>query len=332
MSKPGEREKPEAFTRAFPDYSSKDVEMQDVAPEGVGVPSQKHFIVAIDFGTTFSTVSFVALKDRRPSPHIEPEQVYVIDNYPEGPHDHGLSRQEVPTESWYPKRPPRRDPTGYESIGVEAKFAIDDQSEDDESRVVRHDLQEQNGHIEPTSDPMDEEADDENSQKYFWGYEVQKQLQYPDTNRDQRRRVARSKLLLDSSQRTARIRQELSGTLQELRKRRLIKHDMDVIADFLEHLFRHTREQLTESYEFHDADSLEFVLCVPVIWTQKACRKMQTAMAEAIGRSGFGRAENGSIDNLFIVSEPEAAAARVLADSRETIMVCSCVYGVMMVG
>jgi hypothetical protein len=64
---------------------------------------------------------------------------------------------------------------------------------------------------------------------------------------------------------------------------------------------------------------LETILCVPAIWSQKACRDMQTAMAIAMGQAGFPGVdvEDNNIDNLFIVSEPEAAAAFVLADSRD---------------
>jgi hypothetical protein len=48
---------------------------------------------------------------------------------------------------------------------------------------------------------------------------------------------------------------------------------------------------------------------------------MQIAMATAISRSGLGKVDSGSVDNLFIVSEPEAAAACVLADSTQRVKV-----------
>jgi hypothetical protein len=184
-------------------------------------------------------------------------------------------------------------------------------------------------HVDIPADPVDdeeggeeeEEADDETSREYFWGYGVQKQLQYPDSNRAKIRRIARSKLLLDTSPYTATIRAQLKPSLDQLKKLKVIKEDTDVIADFLEHLFQHTKGQLTRSHGFHDACSIEFVLCVPAIWTQKACRIMQTAMATAISKSRFGKVDSGSVDNLFIVSEPEAAAACVLAESGQSILV-----------
>ncbi len=45
---------------------------------------------------------------------------------------------------------------------------------------------------------------------------------------------------------------------------------------------------------------------------------MQTALTKAIQRAGFDgvNVQNNSIENLFIVSEPEAAAAYVLASER----------------
>jgi len=49
---------------------------------------------------------------------------------------------------------------------------------------------------------------------------------------------------------------------------------------------------------------------------------MQTAMATGIEKSGFGTVQSGSIDNLFIVSEPEAAASCVLEGATD-IMVLS---------
>jgi hypothetical protein len=311
--------KPVAFIRAASGFSSIDVQMED--PEVEGSQSRKHFTVAIDFGTTFSLVSFIALGSAEPAQHIDPDQIESIDCYPAGPLDSGYApRKEVPTESWYPKTASRNHSIGDGRLGLEDGLAFEELSGDDETQS-QHGGHDQNGNGDMDIDAIQEDSDDESSRDYFWGYEVQKQLQYPDTNRDQRRRVARSKLLLDSSDHTARIREQLSGTLQELKKRRLITQDTDVIADFLERLFRHTKERLTRCYDFQDSCSVEFVLCVPAIWTRKACRKMQTAMEKAIARSGFGNMSGGSIDNLFIVTEPEAAATHVLEGPHHNIMV-----------
>jgi hypothetical protein len=47
---------------------------------------------------------------------------------------------------------------------------------------------------------------------------------------------------------------------------------------------------------------------------------MQKNMERAISESGFGSVENDSVDNLFIVSEPEAAAAYVLASTNVVLV------------
>ena len=323
MLNSSDQDRPEAFIGANSDQASQDVDMEDVDPEVAQEAVSKHFTVAIDFGTTFSSVSFIALESPETKRRIHPNQICSIEQYPYAPSLYYEQRREVPTESWYPKIAPRNDISDDELPDMSPKLTPNDSSGDDIDRD-QHGTPEETIQIDAPSDPAEEEgeeADDESSREYFWGYGVQKQLQYPDTNRAQSRRIARSKLLLDVSPHTDTIRTLLRPSLEQLKRLKVIRQDTDVIADFLEHLFRHTKAQLTRSHGFHDACSIEFVLCVPAIWTQKGCRAMQTAMAAAISRSGFGNVASGSVDNLFIVSEPEAAAACVLADSAQRILV-----------
>jgi hypothetical protein len=324
---------PEAFLAVHPDQASEDVEMEDVDHEANQEGLSKHFTVAIDFGTTFSSVSFIALESVDTKRRIHPNQICSIEQFPYAPSLYYEQRREVPTESWYPRIAPRNEVRDDEPPEASPELTPDDSSEDD-SDLDQHDTPRASSHTCGPTSPVDdeieegeekeEESDDENSREYFWGYGVQKQLQYPDTNRAQSRRIARSKLLLDESPHTDAIRAQLVPSLEQLKRLKIIGKETavtDVIADFLEHLFRHTKAQLTRSHGFHDACSIEFVLCVPAIWTQSACRRMQTAMATAISRSGFGKVDSGSVDNLFIVSEPEAAAACVLADSTQRVKV-----------
>lgn len=308
---------PEAFIRAYPN----DVQMGDAGPENDGDPPK--FTVAIDFGTTFSLVSFIALGRNEQNRRIVPDQVESIDRFPDAPGGSYEDRREVPTESWYPKTALRKETIDFDpfNIDIDSDGDTTDDEESGNENHIEQPMQGVTGHIDIHADPITEEVNEEDSGKYFWGYGVQKQLEFPDIDRDQSRRIARSKLLLDTSPRTKRIRDDLRGTLKDLKDRGLIKQDADVIADFLEHLFKHTKDRLETSYNFHAGCPVEFVLCVPAIWTQKACRTMQTAMAVAISRSGFGNLDSGSVDNLFIVSEPEAAAARVLAGPN-ALLVC----------
>ena len=318
---PADREVSVASTRTaqddsvIRDESSMEVQMVDIGTPFEGVPGDKYFTVSIDFGTTFSSVSFIALPMDEPNLFVHPEAIQSIINYPDEP-SQGLrdKRREVPTESWYPSNP-------LGEVQNEPGNTLMTDSNEDPNEDAHEDGGWNNSCVQHGHSDADDEVDDDDSKDFFWGYGVQRQLEFPDSNRNQNRRVARSKLLLDSSRHTEDVRDELRPTLRRLKNRKLIKNDEDVIADYLEHLFRHTKEQLTTYHGFSDSCPLEFVLCVPAIWTQKACRTMQTAMETAIRKSEFGSVQNGSVEDLFIVSEPEAASAYVLAYTNE-IQVC----------
>lgn len=292
------------------DIHVDNTQMEEVAPG-------KRFIVAIDFGTTFSSISFVALPrdtqdDETLNPHSYHDQIQSIINFPEEPRL-GLmeSRKEVPTEIWYPKQ----EYLDHSLIDV-ARNGSESPPTDD-TDVHMHDVVD-NGD-RGVEEEAEDDDDDENKDTY-WGYQVQTQLQYPDTNRNQNRRMARFKLLLDESEVTQKIRVDLEPNLKLLKKRKIIKDREDVIADYLKYLFAHAKDELTQNHEFTNDCPVEFVLCVPPIWTPNACRIMQKNMERAIRESGFGSVENDCVDNLFIVSEPEAAAAYVLA-STTTVLV-----------
>ncbi|KAK9560596.1 hypothetical protein V6Z88_001326 [Aspergillus fumigatus] len=124
-------------------------------------------------------------------------------------------------------------------------------------------------------------------------------------------------LLLDKTDYTRELREQLQATAENLAELGIINDSMDLIVDFLSHLLAHTKAQLISLHMFNDNDSVEWVLCVPVVWRRRAVRKMQDALIEASRRSLFGRTISNSVENLYIVSKPEAAAAHVLASTRE---------------
>jgi hypothetical protein len=298
--------------------SSVDIEMSDAGAQPRGPISENRFIVAIDFGTTFSSVSFIALSreagaDEELNSYIYLDQIQSIINYPDEPRL-GLQakRKEVPTEIWYPKHA-YMDHSLLEARNRPTDITIDDL---DDNQIHNRD---QDPDEDVDMEPEDE-ADDEENKDTFWGYEVQKQLRFPDTNRNQNRRMSRFKLLLDESDLTQKVRDDLEPNWKELTRRKIIKHKEDVIAHYLKYLFSHAKEELIKGHGFSDACPVEFVLCVPPIWTPKACRIMQTNMEKAIRASEFGSVENDSVDNLFIVSEPEAAAAYVLASTTAVLV------------
>ena len=102
------------------------------------------------------------------------------------------------------------------------------------------------------------------------------------------------------------MRAELDPILRRLKRKKIVKENEDVIADYLARLFMHTKARLEEEGVISDATPIEHVLTVPAIWTAEACRKMQKAMAIAMEQAKFG-----AVENLFLVSEPEAAASYV---------------------
>jgi molecular chaperone DnaK (HSP70) len=108
------------------------------------------------------------------------------------------------------------------------------------------------------------------------------------------------------------VRNELDPILRRLKRRKIIKENEDVIADYLARLFMHAKAQLKEEGFISDATPIEHVLTVPAIWTADACRKMQKAMTVAIEQAKFG-----TVEDLFLVSEPEAAATYVLGQCKK---------------
>lgn len=287
----------------------------------IPVSPKKHFIVAVDFGTTFSSVSIYCQRDGQSD--IDPSQINSIGNYPGIRSTWSQGPSEVPTQSWYPRNMSHRE-------SLENEINIVDEDDSDEAHVVGDDEQMtdshvQNGdhddssHIDRGEDVMDVEDDeygfgddDLTFERYYWGYEVSKILAANDTHREQSRYIIRSKLLLDDSKHTKHIRKQLSTTVKELRARKIIRDDTDIIANFLAHLLGHTKSQIEYQYGYNQDSSIEFVLCIPVVWTEKARRRMQSAMIRGLRESEFIENSNHKAPNLFIVTEPEAASTLVL--------------------
>lgn len=279
--------------------------------------NESTFVVATDFGTTFSSVAFT----KRDLCMAEPQ---IIFNYPGDPRTNGKPSFEVPTESWYPDIANYRefvDETIMTSPDEEdGGNILDDDDDSDEllpyMRSEEHSDDQEDGHLgqDPEISVRETVEYMENGNEplnFLWGYETQDvetqaMMRFPGVNRSQFKRIARSKLMLDDSEKTQKVRDKLRPILNQLKRRGIITKDEDVIADYLSRLFLHAKEELLK-HGFSDSDSVEHVLCVPNVWSSRACRTMQRAMETAICRSGLG-----SLDNLFIVAEPEAAATFVL--------------------
>lgn len=281
-------------------------------------PNTRHFVVAVDFGTTFSSVAYVGYTHSNQRRRIGFQQVEFVDRYPDHPYGN-FTCHDVPTEIWYSQKIAR--PIHHDRGDFEHQTLADDVSSGDNDDDASDTEASSDGTSEPDqlfSAPLN---GDNKPASLFWGYGVQDQLKEADYDADHSRRLSRFKLMLDESPHTANVRNTLSETCKTLKKMRLIEEDTDIIADYLEQLFLHTKKRLIESEGYTDASTVEFVLCIPAIWEAKASRKMQVAMGRAITNSGLGKLQNGSVDNLFLVSEPEAAAACVLASEKTRLKV-----------
>jgi hypothetical protein len=279
--------------------------------------SESSFVVATDFGTTFSSMAFA----KRHRGQVDPKVIY---NYPVDPRTNGKPSFEVPTESCYP------DIANYREFGDHSMMTpldeddggniLDDDDDTDEllpyvqSEEHSDGQEEEDLGEEPETYVRETVERTENGNElldFLWGYETQDiktqaMLLFPGVDRSQLKRISRSKLMLDDSIKTQQARDKLRPILSQLKRRGIIRNDEDVIADYLSRLFMHAKEELLKD-GLSESDSIEHVLCVPNAWSSKACRTMQRAMETAICRSGLG-----SLDNLFIVAEPEAAATFVL--------------------
>lgn len=285
----------------------------------------KRLIIAVDFGTTYSAVSYTVVEGADPVHYLNIDRIRSIQNFPDD-YNWGANalKCEVPTEVIYPLD---RDFREKEKLNATNQEAEQDESSPDNnggpvggSQVDDFERLAIFGQI--GSCDADEMSLDE-STSFRWGYGAHEAWGLPATHSSPKNMaLSRFKLLLDNSPMTEAVRSDLRPTLDRLKRLKIINGPHHVIVDFLTYLLRHTKSELKMA-GFDNSYSKEMVLCVPAIWSQKACRDMQTALALAMRQADFEGVdvENNSIENLFIVSEPEAAAAYVLGkESDVTVM------------
>ncbi|CZR60755.1 related to hsp70 protein [Phialocephala subalpina] len=282
-----------------------DTDFRDTETRLDPAPQAITFIVATDFGTRFSSVAFKKCQPGR-LPWSQ-DTIQSISNYPDDPMTGGKKSFVVPTESWYANNAVAGNlATKVTSDSLDDQFLKDlydtsDNEKDQTFQALR------SGHKDtPATDDVCS-VSTESMQTFFWGYATQTKLLSPDFDQCRFTRISRLKVLLDATNTTSFARDNLRPILKKLKKSRAIKKDEDIITDYLTQLFLHTKEQLTTLHGFSSSSPLEHVLCVPNIWSPKACRIMQASTEIAIRESGLG-----TMENLFLVSENEAAAAFVL--------------------
>ncbi|OJJ45229.1 hypothetical protein ASPZODRAFT_548791 [Penicilliopsis zonata CBS 506.65] len=282
----------------------------------------KRWLLAIDFGTTFSSLAFAVLHPGDRPLGFTANDVHCITDFPDAQISSGGKRNEVPSQSWYPmlncasnnKTSSSSSNTTYidlENSDYDSGFEV----QSDESGTEDGFSPDTNYRERPAVPQRWRRAFSlEDKRNYFWGFSVDKELQYGDQERRGHKRISRSKLLLDTSEHTEALRNDLRTTLSNLEESRIIVNDLDVIEDYLTVLLHHAKIELTHRHGLCTEDTIELVLCVPVVWTRSACRSMQTSITNAAFRSQL--VEPKGLKEIYVVSEPEAATAQVLSVPR----------------
>ncbi|KAF9888242.1 hypothetical protein FE257_008811 [Aspergillus nanangensis] len=288
---------------------------QTDVPSEINSVHSRRFVVGLDFGTTFSSVSVACVQRTHDGKdvEVEPSDIWSVCNYPEAPSSWHDNRTDVPTEALYPRGAPHREPI----VHLDMTYGEQSSSPREASENAPGGQRDSGmGNFNGDADFM--EIDDPLGD-YYWGYEVQKEIEISEMPQQNLQRITRFKLLLDNGQLTEQIRAELTPTVDRLQEKKVIgdNRETDIIADFLERLFQHTKDQLKARHGYMHGEPVEFALCIPVIWTRKACRKMHRAMTAALHRTEFITQRFYDVGDLFIVPEPEAASAYVLAHSMD---------------
>ncbi|PVI00853.1 hypothetical protein DM02DRAFT_671732 [Periconia macrospinosa] len=277
-------------------------------------------IIAVDFGTTYSSVGYVALpRDVYPQ-DVGVHQVKCIGNYPnyQPPPGELNFRKDVPTELWYEyekattqtpiangmQYEPNLESDEDEYVSSEDDVSVEEPPEFDESSILN------------THEGGKPKKNRKTPSIQHWGFGVQDKLNTNNIPSDEARPLTRFKLLLDDKKSTEKIRGELQSILNALKKNKIIREEKEIFTHYLTHLLRHTKDELWKSDELHDNTTVQFVLCVPAKWPLNGCRVMQTAFEEAVEEAGFGEQARNSAFDLFMISEPEAAAECILAEAR----------------
>jgi hypothetical protein len=185
------------------------------------------FKVAIDFGTTFTTVAYVVPGFNQKNLH----DILTIKKFPKDPLPSHDGRQ-VPTESWYPNRP------GRGRKRKQRDTSVIQSTEDADGEAMDHD------DIFATNSDNPLSYDNTVCAGYLHGFEVQDNLGRPipdSPNYSRDRRVSRMKLLLDNSPLTEKLREELKSVLDGLKRDNTIKKNEDVIRDYLAVILLHTK-------------------------------------------------------------------------------------------
>ena len=221
-------------------------------------PSKK-FVVGIDYGTTFTSVSYYAIERVGQERSVRASDIKTVKDWPDAPHE---GDEQVPTETWYAPVPMRR-----ETLNEYEQFDAP-KSKPSRTQILEEEYEDENDHqlpraeegtSNPASDKGEKESwdlDERQSTEFFWGYSVARQRYEELLARDPKLLFQRAKLMMLGTAYTEGNRNELrrqitslinQGIIRKYGKRSEpdIRDIRDVITDFLIKVFEHTKSRLT---------------------------------------------------------------------------------------
>ncbi|KAH8780522.1 hypothetical protein F5882DRAFT_451384 [Hyaloscypha sp. PMI_1271] len=289
-------------------------------------PSKK-FVIGIDYGTTFTSVSYYAIETEGSEKSARAADIKTVKEWPDAPYE---ADEQVPTQTWYSPIPMKRAP-----LNENEQFDAP-KSKPSSTQIVEEEYEDGNENEaenrcagEGLSTPAVEEERsrlnfvERQSADFYWGYSVQMKRYQEWITRDSNLLVQRPKLMLLGTTYTEGDRKTLRSQITRLINQGIIRkygkradpdvRDVrDVITDFLIKVFEHTKQYLARKDGYIKGCPVEFVVTVPTIWTQEASRILQFCVEAAIKETELGCLKNGSVDNLFLIPEPEAGLTWLL--------------------
>lgn len=318
------RELANSISNAHATSTRGDVDREPTCPpEADTLDQRSKFILAVDFGTTYSTVSYAKVDYGIEAASLGVNDIQCIDDYTKaagGSDARANSRKDnVPTEIL------------YLGPATSASDVLDSDSASECSSLMDTTPGTTQNHrqIRRTGRKRAKKRSTKNSRNASqskwtrpagislkWGFSVQDMQRYPEELQSYQssETVKLIKLSLgDEAEHLTLKRRELAEQIQRLQSRQFVRDRDHVLQDYLTRLLHHAKCKLRKEAGLQDHSKLEFVLCVPVSWSEGACRIMHDAMAGAIQNCRLEDLAENIISDLFIVSEPEAAAQFVLA-------------------
>ena len=241
-----------------------DVDSIDV--ESLPPPKLQNYIIGVDFGTTFSSISYYPYSTADEKAGVRPSDIKSIKNWPEDNLNNGKSEQ-VPMAIWYAPQPIQRDPIQGVQFDGDAKADI----VGSQLRSVGFDHEAALKQLTPWK------KDDDRLNDVYFGYQALWHRYNVRIERDVDFLVLGAKSELFKTPHSRSDRQKLQAQLRRLIDEGIIRkygkkeepdvRDVrDVITDLFVKLLQHTKQQLIRLHGFTNECPVEWELAIPTIW------------------------------------------------------------------